>query len=65
MVNGTEADADLGKIDEDEELDDYLKMKMTDDSQKGSQNRSPKGANGDKNGGKGETSKNGKLLLHF
>ncbi|EFP02870.1 CRE-PRY-1 protein [Caenorhabditis remanei] len=61
MVNGTEADADLGKIDEDEELDDYLKMKMTDDSQKGSQNRSPKGANGDKNGGKGETSKNATL----
>ncbi|CAP36177.2 Protein CBR-PRY-1 [Caenorhabditis briggsae] len=45
MVNGTEADVDMGGIDEDEELDDYLKMKMTDDSQKGSQNRSPKGPN--------------------
>ncbi|PIC53663.1 hypothetical protein B9Z55_003275 [Caenorhabditis nigoni] len=54
MVNGTEADVDMGGIDEDEELDDYLKMKMTDDSQKGSQNRSPKGPNSgekDKDGG--------------
>uniref|UniRef100_A0A8R1E029 Axin n=1 Tax=Caenorhabditis japonica TaxID=281687 RepID=A0A8R1E029_CAEJA len=50
MVNGTEADDNLGKIDEDEELDDYLKMKMTDDSQKGSAARSPK-ANGDKKSG--------------
>ncbi|CAL2027437.1 unnamed protein product [Caenorhabditis brenneri] len=59
MVNGTEAGDDMGQIDEDEELDDYLKMKMTDDSQKGSTNRSPKA---DKNGGKGgEGAKNATL----
>uniref|UniRef100_A0A1I7T6Z8 RGS domain-containing protein n=1 Tax=Caenorhabditis tropicalis TaxID=1561998 RepID=A0A1I7T6Z8_9PELO len=58
MVNGTEADADLDKIDEDEELDDYLKMKMTDDSQKGSTNRSPKGP---KSAMKNEPQKNATL----
>ncbi|CAB07332.2 Axin-like protein pry-1 [Caenorhabditis elegans] len=57
MVNGTEPNDDLGKIDEDEELDDYLKMKMTDDSQKGSTNRSPKGPAGEPNKS-GEGSKN-------
>ncbi|CAI2295344.1 unnamed protein product [Caenorhabditis sp. 36 PRJEB53466] len=57
MVNGTEDN--YSKIDEDEELDDYLKMKMTNDndSQKGSAARSPK-ANAEKKGNTSGSSKN-------